>query len=163
MLSFGTQTAGSVIRPAAYCGVIGFKPTRGSYSTAGVKPLSPYLDTVGLFARAVADIELFDRALRGSEKAIPQTRVSSPRCGVRGARASARGGGFGAGATRGARRPCCKRWWRMSSRGPGTGVAPEGSARTCRGAHTSRFCSFLREEDLLRGRCKGRTDFGRCG
>ncbi len=82
MLSFGTQTAGSVIRPAAYCGVIGFKPTRGSYSTAGVKPLSPYLDTVGLFARAVADIELFDRALRGSEKAIPQTRVSSPRCGV---------------------------------------------------------------------------------
>ncbi|MEC8852275.1 MAG: amidase, partial [Pseudomonadota bacterium] len=49
-LGFGTQTAGSVIRPAAYCGVVGFKPTRGTYSTAGVKPLSPYLDTVGLFA-----------------------------------------------------------------------------------------------------------------
>jgi Asp-tRNA(Asn)/Glu-tRNA(Gln) amidotransferase A subunit family amidase len=78
-LGFGTQTAGSVIRPAAYCGVVGFKPTRGTYSTAGVKPLSPYLDTVGLFARAVADIVLFDGALR--ESAPPATAPRQPRCG----------------------------------------------------------------------------------
>jgi Asp-tRNA(Asn)/Glu-tRNA(Gln) amidotransferase A subunit family amidase len=82
MLGFGTQTAGSVIRPAAYCGVVGFKPTRGSYSTEGVKPLSPYLDTVGLFARAVADIALFDRVLRGRDEAAPQTPDRGPRCGV---------------------------------------------------------------------------------
>ena len=62
-LSFGTQTAGSVIRPAAYCGVIGFKPPFGRYPTEGVKPLSPSLDTVGLFARSVSDIALFDTAL----------------------------------------------------------------------------------------------------
>ena len=68
-----------MIRPAAYCGVVGFKPTRGTYSTAGVKPLSPYLDTVGLFARAVADIVLFDGALR--ESAPPATALRRPRCG----------------------------------------------------------------------------------
>ena len=62
-LAFGTQTAGSVIRPAAYCGVIGFKPPFGRYPTEGVKPLSPSLDTVGLFARSVSDIALFDTAL----------------------------------------------------------------------------------------------------
>ncbi|NQW09234.1 MAG: amidase [Alphaproteobacteria bacterium] len=65
-LAFGTQTAGSVIRPAAYCGVVGFKPTFGTYDRAGVKELSGYFDTVGTFARAVEDIALFDGALRGA-------------------------------------------------------------------------------------------------
>ncbi len=64
-LALGTQTAGSVIRPAAFCGVVGFKPTYGRYPIEGVKPLSPSLDTVGLFARSVSDIALFDTALTG--------------------------------------------------------------------------------------------------
>ena len=53
-LALGTQTIGSIIRPAAFCGVVGFKPTFGRLSTAGVIPLSPSLDHVGLFAGDVA-------------------------------------------------------------------------------------------------------------
>lgn len=65
-LAFGTQTGGSVIRPAAFCGVVGFKPSHGRYPTNGVKPLSGNLDTLGLFARSVEDIALFDGALTGA-------------------------------------------------------------------------------------------------
>jgi Asp-tRNA(Asn)/Glu-tRNA(Gln) amidotransferase A subunit family amidase len=65
-LAFGTQTAGSVIRPAAYCGAVGFKPSVGTHSRAGVKELSGYLDTVGCFARSVEDVGFFDAALRGT-------------------------------------------------------------------------------------------------
>ena len=50
-LALGTQTAGSVIRPASFCGVFAIKPTFGLVSTSGVKPAAPSLDTVGLFAR----------------------------------------------------------------------------------------------------------------
>jgi Asp-tRNA(Asn)/Glu-tRNA(Gln) amidotransferase A subunit family amidase len=57
-LAFGTQTAGSVIRPAAYCGVVGYKPTFGLINRAGVKPLADSLDTVGVMARTVADAAL---------------------------------------------------------------------------------------------------------
>ena len=52
--SLGTQTIGSIIRPAAFCGVVGFKPSYGRVATDGVIPLSPSLDHVGLFARNVA-------------------------------------------------------------------------------------------------------------
>ena len=58
-LAFGTQTAGSVIRPAAYCGVVGFKPSFGVIPRAGVKPLCDSLDTVGVMARDVADAGFF--------------------------------------------------------------------------------------------------------
>ena len=57
-LALGTQTLGSVIRPAAYCGVVGFKPTHGSVPSAGVHPLSQSLDDVGFFANSVDDIAL---------------------------------------------------------------------------------------------------------
>jgi Asp-tRNA(Asn)/Glu-tRNA(Gln) amidotransferase A subunit family amidase len=50
-LALGTQTAGSVLRPASFCGVYGLKPTYGTVSVAGVKPHAPSLDTVGWFAR----------------------------------------------------------------------------------------------------------------
>ncbi|HEX6338787.1 MAG TPA: amidase [Jiangellaceae bacterium] len=53
-LALGTQTAGSVVRPASFCGVVGVKPTFGAIPTRGVKPCSPSLDTVGIFARDVA-------------------------------------------------------------------------------------------------------------
>ncbi|MBY0558333.1 amidase [Hyphomicrobium sp.] len=57
-LALGTQTAGSVIRPASYCGVIGFKPTFGYTSRTGVLAQSPPLDTIGGYARSVEDIAL---------------------------------------------------------------------------------------------------------
>jgi len=62
-LAFGTQTAGSIIRPAAYCGVVGYKPTFGTLPTAGIKPLAPSLDTLGVLARNVDDAAWFVGAL----------------------------------------------------------------------------------------------------
>jgi Asp-tRNA(Asn)/Glu-tRNA(Gln) amidotransferase A subunit family amidase len=64
-LAFGTQTVGSVIRPAAFCGCIGYKPSFGEVSTQGVKQNTASFDTVGLFARAVEDLALFRAALTG--------------------------------------------------------------------------------------------------
>jgi Asp-tRNA(Asn)/Glu-tRNA(Gln) amidotransferase A subunit family amidase len=57
-LAYGTQTAGSVVRPASFCGVAGFKPAHGWRSTTGIKRLSERLDTLGLFGRTVADAAL---------------------------------------------------------------------------------------------------------
>jgi Asp-tRNA(Asn)/Glu-tRNA(Gln) amidotransferase A subunit family amidase len=64
-LALGTQTAGSVIRPAAYCGVVGFKPSFGLIARAGVKPLCDSLDTIGTMARNVADAAFFAGILGG--------------------------------------------------------------------------------------------------
>src|SRR5262252_8898476 len=58
-LGFGTQTAGSVIRPAAYCGCIGYKPSFGIINRAGIKPLAESLDTLGIFAGKVGDAAFF--------------------------------------------------------------------------------------------------------
>jgi amidase len=58
-LAFGSQTAGSVIRPAAYCGCIGYKPSFGLINRAGAKPLSDSLDTVGILAATVEDAAFF--------------------------------------------------------------------------------------------------------
>lgn len=58
-LAFGTQTAGSIIRPAAYCGVVGYKPTYGTLSLVGIKELAPSLDTLGVLARRVDDAAFF--------------------------------------------------------------------------------------------------------
>ena len=65
MPPFGTQTAGSIIRPSAYCGVVGYKPSFGLISRVGVKALSDTLDTVGTIARTVPDAALFAAALTG--------------------------------------------------------------------------------------------------
>jgi Asp-tRNA(Asn)/Glu-tRNA(Gln) amidotransferase A subunit family amidase len=80
-LALGTQTAGSVVRPAAYCGVYGFKPTRGWVSTRGVWLLSERLDTVGLFARCVADLLLAYRMLRSE---VAATRSGHGHAALRG-------------------------------------------------------------------------------
>jgi amidase len=61
--AIGTQTAGSVIRPAAFCGVVGFVPTRGAVPRAGVKAVSDTLDVVGAFARSIEDAALVMAAL----------------------------------------------------------------------------------------------------
>ncbi|MTH99764.1 amidase [Roseibium sp. RKSG952] len=64
-LSLGSQTNGSVIRPAAFCGVYGFKPTRGSIPVDGVLQTSKTLDQVGCFARSVEDVALVASVLSG--------------------------------------------------------------------------------------------------
>ena len=62
----GTQTLGSVLRPASYCGVCGFKPSFGLLSVDGVLPFAPSLDTVGLFTETAADMaELWTRGFGG--------------------------------------------------------------------------------------------------
>ena len=70
-LALGTQTGGSVIRPGAYCGCIGFKPTHGTVSTEGVKLFSGTLDTIGWFARTVADIRLVAGILEIADDQLP--------------------------------------------------------------------------------------------
>lgn len=62
-LALGTQTNGSVIRPAAFCGCVGFKPSVGLIGRSGIQPFSPTLDQVGLFTRGVADAALALSAL----------------------------------------------------------------------------------------------------
>jgi Asp-tRNA(Asn)/Glu-tRNA(Gln) amidotransferase A subunit family amidase len=70
-VALGTQTAGSVVRPAAYCGVYGFKPSWGWTPTTGIWRLSQRLDTVGLFARCVADLDVVYRLLRSGTAETP--------------------------------------------------------------------------------------------
>ena len=74
MLATGTQTGGSVIRPAAFCGIVGYKPTFGHFPTAGMKANTEWLDTIGAYARSIEDIALFRAALM----AIPYTPVARP-------------------------------------------------------------------------------------
>lgn len=62
-IAIGSQTIGSIVRPATYCGVFGFKPTGGAVSTSGMMPMSEHLDHVGPMACSVADIALACEAL----------------------------------------------------------------------------------------------------
>jgi len=73
-LALGTQTNGSVIRPAAFCGVYGFKPTHGLIPRSGILQLSRTLDHVGLFSRNLDDIALLAEALAGWDAGDPDTR-----------------------------------------------------------------------------------------
>lgn len=79
-LAFGTQTGGSVIRPAAYCGVIGYKPTFNDFSRVGIKMQCHSLDTLGLMARTLDDIALFRGAVLklppvAIDRGIPRPRI----------------------------------------------------------------------------------------
>ena len=82
-LAYGTQTAGSVIRPAAYCGTVGFKPTFGLISRIGMKIMSDSLDTVGVIARSAADCALFAGAVSGRDLGDPDAKPgTTPRIGI---------------------------------------------------------------------------------
>src|SRR4051812_10922097 len=69
--AFGTDTGGSVRLPAAYCGVVGYKPTFGMLSRSGVIPLSPSLDHTGTLARTVADAAALAEAVAGYDPSDP--------------------------------------------------------------------------------------------
>jgi Asp-tRNA(Asn)/Glu-tRNA(Gln) amidotransferase A subunit family amidase len=77
--AIGTQTNGSVIRPASYCGVVGFKPTHGLIPRSGVFLLSRTLDHIGSFARTVEDAALLAEVMVGFDDGDPDTRaVATP-------------------------------------------------------------------------------------
>jgi Asp-tRNA(Asn)/Glu-tRNA(Gln) amidotransferase A subunit family amidase len=80
MVSFaiGTQTFGSVIRPASFCGVVGLKPTHGLIPRTGVRLLAGPLDTVGVFARSVADAAMVADVLAGHDPLDTDTRLMPP-------------------------------------------------------------------------------------
>ncbi|MCP5234295.1 MAG: amidase [Zoogloeaceae bacterium] len=77
-LALGTQTNGSVIRPAAFCGVVGFKPSFGLLPRTGVLRQSPVLDQLGVFAARLEDAALLVDALAGCDDGDPATRPQAP-------------------------------------------------------------------------------------
>jgi Asp-tRNA(Asn)/Glu-tRNA(Gln) amidotransferase A subunit family amidase len=80
-LAFGTQTAGSIVRPAAYCGVVGYKPSFGRLTRAGVKSLGESLDTMGGFGSTVDDVALLVGALSGDDAMFDLAGDHAPRIG----------------------------------------------------------------------------------
>ncbi len=81
--ALGSQTGGSVIRPASFCGIVGFKPTYGSISVEGVYPLSWSLDHVGFFTRTVEDCAIMLNVLRKEhEETIALEPTQSPTLGL---------------------------------------------------------------------------------
>ncbi|MCH4809816.1 amidase [Vreelandella neptunia] len=82
-LAFGTQTAGSMIRPASYCGVFGFKPTFGTLSCDGVKPFAASLDTLGWFTRHIDDICTTFSALTKAPTIPALDNLKGVRVGIR--------------------------------------------------------------------------------
>jgi len=74
----GTQTGGSILRPAAYCGVVGFKPSFSALHRGGMKVMSESLDTIGVMARSVADCALAMAAMTGGDYGQPNTAAPRP-------------------------------------------------------------------------------------
>lgn len=80
--AIGTQTAGSIIRPASFCGVAGYKPSFRLLPATGMKTFSWTLDTVGLFAAGVADVAAFASGLTGRPLGVEPVAPSSLRVGL---------------------------------------------------------------------------------
>ncbi len=149
-LALGTDTGASIRLPAAWCGLVGFKPTHGSVPLDGVVPLGPSLDTGGALVRDVADARLAHEVLSGARPAgaaagagpaarrragrPPLPRARAPDGSGRAGRAAAVGAGLAAGRPAGAAStpPC-----RGPRRSPGT--APPAAGRSTR-TPTARTC-----------------------
>jgi amidase len=80
-LALGSQTTASTIRPASFCGVVGYRPTWGDLRLSGVMEAAGSLDTLGLMARSIEDIALLRDVLLGTEPKPLQTEVPKPRIG----------------------------------------------------------------------------------
>ena len=77
-IALGTQTAGSLIKPASYCGAYAFKPSYGLVSLEGVKPLAPSFDTAGWYGRSVRDLGLIAQVLiPGLPTPVPESHLRS--------------------------------------------------------------------------------------
>lgn len=81
-LALGTQTGGSVLRPASFCGIFGFKPTYATINRMGLKFAAESLDTIGLMARSLDDIAVSLRVLTQRPLSARLTNVCSPRIGI---------------------------------------------------------------------------------
>jgi Asp-tRNA(Asn)/Glu-tRNA(Gln) amidotransferase A subunit family amidase len=80
-LGIGTQTTGSTIRPASFCGVFGYRPTHGDLRCVGVKEAAGSLDTLGLLARSIEDIALYRDVLLGEKPGPGPAAERAPRIG----------------------------------------------------------------------------------
>ena len=80
-LGYGTQTAGSVIRPGSFCGITAYKSSFGALPMAGIKPFAPNLDALGIYGRRVSDTALLRHALSGAP-AQPAVLAEPPRIGL---------------------------------------------------------------------------------
>lgn len=80
--AIGSQTGGSVVRPASFCGVAGYKPSYRLLPTTGMKHFAPSLDTVGLFAAGVSDVALFAQLLSGRPLNPEPVDAASTRIGI---------------------------------------------------------------------------------
>lgn len=81
-LAFGTQTAGSIVRPASFCGAVGYKPTYGTINRVGVKMIADSLDTVGVFARSVDDAAFFVSVLASRPRLLDRDDAAPPTIGL---------------------------------------------------------------------------------
>lgn len=81
-VAFGNQTAGSLIRPAAFCGVYGLKPTHGTTDGTGILPLQLYFDTLGYMARSIADLQAFYGVVSTRNQTVDWPQVKRPRIGL---------------------------------------------------------------------------------
>ena len=81
-LGVAEDTEGSIRVPAAMCGIVGFRPTTGRYSTTGAVPISPLFDQVGPHARTVGDLALFDSVVTGDWSPLSPTELKGTKLGV---------------------------------------------------------------------------------
>jgi len=81
-VALGTQTGGSVIRPSAFCGVVGYKPSFGEFSRSGIKLQCHNLDTLGALSRTVEDLALMRAALTASPHRRIDRGAGAPRIGI---------------------------------------------------------------------------------
>lgn len=81
-VAFGTQTGGSVLRPASFCGLVGYKPSYGVVNRAGLKFAAESLDTIGTLARTIEDADLVASVLSGRPQLPPVVNGQAPRIGV---------------------------------------------------------------------------------
>jgi len=80
--ALGTQTGGSVLRPASFCGIFGYKPTYNTFNKQGVWPAADSIDTIGWLARGIDDIEMLSAVLRMQTPQPPRQFGGAPRIGL---------------------------------------------------------------------------------
>ena len=81
-VALGTQTGGSVLRPSSFCGIVGFKPSFGTFNRAGIKSAAESFDTIGLHARTLEDVALLCDVLTGREPGGIAALARPPRIGI---------------------------------------------------------------------------------